>query len=412
MRPSHELAAAEKPRLTIGYMRLTDSAPLIVARERGLFDHYGLDVSLSREASWANIRDKVAVGTLDAAQMLAPMPLLTAVGGEAVRTRLLTGLMLSLNGNAITLAARLGEGITATSAGTLPDPVAAARALREQIDRHGLRLTFATVFLFSTHTFQLRMWLAAGGIDPDVDVRIIVLPPEQMVDNLARGNIDGFCVGEPWNSHAVQTGVGMVVAAGYQIWNNAPEKVLGVTARWHGLHPATHLRLRLALMEAAVWLADRENRDAAAPIIAADSYLNLPVKVVRPALIGAFQFNKSAAPVSIPDFLVFHRYQAGFPWRSRAEWLLRQSHGLLAKPISAEQAATLIQEAYRTDLYRETARLLGWPSPDLDYKSEGLHAGVHSVQPGVELGPDLMLAGTTFTPMGPLAGTAPDLRPR
>ncbi|MGK2915790.1 MAG: CmpA/NrtA family ABC transporter substrate-binding protein [Porticoccaceae bacterium] len=406
MSPNHELAAAEKPRLSVGYMRLTDSAPLIIARERGLFDQYGLDVTLHREVSWANIRDKVAVGALDAAPMLAPMPLLTAVGGEAVRTRMLTGLMLSLNGNAITLAAGLGDSLAATGVRGMPDPVAAARGLKAHIDRHRVRPILATVYPFSTHTFQLRLWLEAGGIDPDRDTRIIVLPPEQMVDNLARGSIDGFCVGEPWNSQAVQTGVGVVVAAGYQIWNNAPEKVLGVTTEWHGRYPATHLRLRLALMEAAAWLADRDNRGHAATIIAAPQYLNLPEKVVRPALIGAFQFSKSGVPLSIPDFLVFHRYQAGFPWRSRAEWLLRQSHRLLDKPISAEQTATLIQEAYRPDLYREAARLLGWLSPDMDTKTEGHHAAVHVVRPGVELGPDLMLGGATFAPVTALTGPA------
>lgn len=403
MSASHELAAAEKSRLTLGYMRLTDSAPLIIAHEQGLFDKYGLDVALSREVSWANIRDKIAVGALDAAQMLAPMPLLTAVGGEAVRTRLLTGLMLSLNGNAITLATGLGERLAPVGAGGWPDAVAAARRLKAYIDLDGLRPTFATVYPFSTHTFQLRLWLEAGGIDPDTETRIIVLPPEQMVENLARGSIDGFCVGEPWNSQAVQTGVGSVPATGYQIWNNAPEKVLGVTAKWHGRNPATHLRLRLALMEAAAWLADRDNRGRAATVIAAPQYLNLPEKIVRPALLGAFQFTKSGAPVSIPDFLVFHRYQAGFPWRSRAEWLLRQSHRLLDRPISAEQTAALIQEAYRPDLYREAARQLGWASPDLDYKTEGYHAAVHSLRPGVELGPDLILGGATFAPTSPPA---------
>lgn len=394
---SHEPASAEKPQLNLGYMRLTDSAPLIIAKENGLFERHGLTVTLSREMSWANIRDKVAVGALDAAQMLAPMPLSASFGIDGVRTKMLTGLMLSLNGNAITVAAGLADTL-AMSLATALDPVASARLLRQRITNTGMRPTFATVYPFSTHTFMLRLWLAAGGINPDTQVRIIVLPPQQMVTSLANGIIDGFCVGEPWNSLAVQAGVGTVLTTGYQIWNNAPEKVLAVTARWHSLHPATHLRLRLALMEAAAWLADPENRIQAAHMLAAPEYLDLPEKAIHPALFGNFQFTKMGGAVSIPDCHVFHRYQAGFPWRSRAEWLLQQSAEMVGKAIAREQLVALAQETYRTDLYREAARLLDWPSPHRDTKTEGFHDQTHVVPPGVALGPDLILGGKTFTP--------------
>lgn len=389
--PMTPLPAAEKPRLLLGFMRLADAAPLVIARERGFFEDLGLDVELVREVSWANIRDKVTVGALDAAQMLAPMPLVTALGMGGLRCRLLTGLMLNLNGNAITLATgvyeQLDEGV-----GPPAGPVAAARALARWIAR-GRRPTFATVYSFSTHTLQLRLWLAAGGIDPDSQVRLIVLPPEQMVDSLARGIIDGFCAGEPWNSAAVQAGAGAVAATGYEVWNNAPEKVLGVTAHWHAAHPGTHLRLRLALMRAAQWLADPEHRRQSAKLLAGPRYLDVPEALLLPALLGSFQYRRNCPASANPDFLVFHRYQAGFPWRSRARILLQQSLALLDRSLPAVEADALVAECYRTDLYRDCAARLGWPCPSRDEKTEGAHATPYDFEPGVRLGADLLLDG-------------------
>jgi nitrate/nitrite transport system substrate-binding protein len=389
-----KLPRAEKTRLQVGFMRLTDAAPLAIARERGFFEEFGLDVELVREMSWANIRDKVTVGALDAAQMLAPMPLVTSLGLAGQRCQLLTGLMLNLNGNAITLAAGLHEQL---GEGAVPpaDPVAAARGLARWI-AGGRRPTFATVYSFSTHTLQLRLWLAAGGIDPDTQVRLIVLPPEQMVDSLARGIIDGFCVGEPWNSAAVQAGVGTVAASGYEVWNNAPEKVLGVTQHWHDQHPGTHLRLRLALMRAAQWLAEPEHRREAAKLLSSPCYLDVPEALVLPALLGNIQYRRNGPVVENPDFLVFHRYQAGFPWRSRAEWLLRECLSLLGKSLPDSEIAALTVASYRTDLYRECAERLGWKCPTMDHKAGGQHASAHDIAPGVRLGPDLMLDGRTF----------------
>ncbi len=393
-RAMKQLPVAEKTRLHVGFMRLTDAAPLAIARELGFFEAFGLDVELIREVSWANIRDKVTVGALDAAQMLAPMPLVTSLGMGGLRCQLLTGLMLNLNGNAITLAAglheQLGEG-----GGPPAGPVAAARGLARWIAGGG-RATFATVYPFSTHTLQLRLWLAAGGIDPDTQVRLIVLPPEQMVDSLARGIIDGFCVGEPWNSAAVQAGVGAVAASGYEIWNNAPEKVLGVTAHWHAEHPGTHLRLRLALMRAAEWLAAPEHRRRTATLLAAPHYLDVPEALLLPALLGNLQYRRNGPLVGNPDFLVFHRYQAGFPWRSRAESLLRQCLELLNKSLTADEIEALVAASYRTDLYRDCAAWLGWTCPSRDEKAEGTHAAAHDFEPGVRLGADLLLGGGAF----------------
>ncbi len=397
----NSLSPAEKTQLNIGFMRLSDSAPLIIAHEQKFFERYGLEVTLSREVSWANVRDKVAVGTLDASQMLAPMPLVTSPGLKNTSGPFITGLMLSLNGNAITLSSGLSKQLDVERNKTgdnCPDPVLAARQLGEIVRTLPRQLTLATVYPYSMHTFQLRHWLRLGGICPDLDVNIIVLPPEQMVDNLARGIIDGFCVGEPWNTAAVQAGIGSSVVSGYQLWNNAPEKALVVTEHWHNKHPFTHLRLRLAIMEAATWLSQQENREASVPILARKQYLDLPEHMIKPALLGDFQYNKHSRALKNQDFIVFHRYQAGFPWRSRAEYLLRKNFELQGITIDDSEACTLIEKVYRADLYREAALLLGYDSPSTDYKNEGSHATSYLFEGSIELGPDLFLNGGTFSP--------------
>jgi nitrate/nitrite transport system substrate-binding protein len=392
----NSLRPAEKTQLNIGFMRLSDSAPLIIAQEQNFFERYGLDVTLNREVSWANVRDKVAVGTLDASQMLAPMPLVTAPGVKNMPGPFMTGLMLSLNGNAITLSSGLSKQLEVKANKTddyRPDPVLAARQLGKIITSLPRQLTLATVYPYSMHTFQLRHWLLLGGICPDRDVNIIVLPPEQMVDNLARGIIDGFCVGEPWNTAAVQAGIGSSVVSGYQLWNNAPEKALVVARHWHDSYPSTHLRLRLAVMEATTWLSQQENREASVSILARQQYLDLPEHMISPALLGYFQYNKHNRAVKNQDFIVFHRYQAGFPWRSRAEYLLRKNVELQGKTITDSEVCQLTEKVYRADLYREAASLLGYSCPSTDYKTEGVHADPYLFEDAIELGPDLFLNG-------------------
>ena len=393
MTDTHRLPLPEKRRVCLGYLRLTDSAPLIIASELGYYQKYGLDVALQREVSWANVRDKLVTGDLDAAQMLAPLPLATSMGLGGMRADVITGLALSLNGNAITVSQSLAAGIAAQGGDPAFSAASTAAGLGRWLRERGgtSPLTFASAHSFSCHTFLLRLWLQAGGLDPERDARIIVLPPEQMVDSLSRGVIDGYCVGEPWNSVAVQHGIGVVQASGYQIWNNGIEKVLGVTALWHQTHPGTHLRLRLALMEACRWLADTDNRQEAVRLLALPDYLDMPVAVLQPSLAGRLVYSKGREPVDVPHFHVFGRFQASFPWRSHGEWLLRRSGELLGKRLSQDQVKSLVQQTYRTDLYREAARHLDLPCPTGDYKPENQHAQAWEMEPGLELGPDLRL---------------------
>jgi nitrate/nitrite transport system substrate-binding protein len=386
-----KLPPLEKKQITVGYMRLTDSAPLVLAKELGIYEQLGLDVSLQREVSWANIRDRLVMGELDAAQMLAPLPMMTSYGAGGIRANLLSGLSLSLNGNAITLSNQAYR--DAGLENSEQDPALSARKFATYLkdlatDRV---LTFATVHLFSTHTYLLRAWLQSGGINPDRDVRIIVLPPEQMCDSLARGIIDGYCVGEPWNTVAVQQGIGTVVSSGYSIWNNAPEKVLCVNADWHSQHPGTHTRLRMAVMTACQTLANKARRQEAAQILSSSSYLNLPMDYLLPSLSGNFCFRKGESSQYLDDFHVFWDYQACFPWRSHAQLLLKMSADTLGKTLSPETQSSLIQQCWRTDLYRESARLLGVESPDSDYKDENSHDEIWQLSPGILLGADRLL---------------------
>lgn len=390
---TRRLPPCEKSDLRVGFLRLTDSAPVIVAQQLGLYEKFGLDVALQREVSWANLRDKLATGDLDAAQMLAPLPLATALGAGGMRADVITGLALSLNGNAITVNPSLAAVIEKRGGRAISSAKSTAVALGDWIRERGgsTKLTFASAHSFSCHTFLLRLWLRAGGVDPERDVRIIVLPPEQMVDSLARGIIDGYCVGEPWNTMAVQYGVGAVQATGYQVWNNGIEKVLAVLKCWHEKYPGTHLRLRLALMEACDWLARSANREEAVALLAKPEYLDCPGEYLLPSLSGRFVFARGQEPVDLPHFHVFGRFQAGFPWRSDGEWLLQQTGALLGKELSQEGVKSLVQQTFRTDLYRDAARQLGFTSPGGDYKPRNQHRAQWEFEPGIELGPDMIL---------------------
>ncbi len=367
----------EKTKLKLGFIPLTDCAPLVIAKEKGLFDKYRLDVELVKEASWANIRDKVAIGTLDGAQMLATMPIAASLGIGGISSPMLTAMMMDLNGNAITVSNALYARIQKLAPDSLQQRPITANGLKIVIEENkraaGERMRFAMVFPTSTHNYELRYWLASAGIDPDRDIELIVIPPSQMVENLASGNIDGFCVGEPWNSLAVQQGLGHTLITKYEIWNNSPEKVFGVTREWAQQHPETHKAILKALLEAARWLDESEaNRIDAAELLSREDYVNADAEVIKMSMTGTFCYGLEDAPVPMDDFNVFHRYTANFPWLSHAVWFMSQMvrWGQIAQPLAFEKIAA---EIYRPDIYREVMQELGEPYPVSDYKSEGVH---------------------------------------
>lgn len=390
------LSSAEKTNLNIGFMRLTDSAPLIIAQELHFFERYGLEVALRREESWANVRDKVVAGILDAAPMLAPMPLITSPGLKNNASPFITGLMLSLSGSAITLASGLCKqfDLGANKSGdNCPDPLFTAQKFGAIINALSGQLTLATPYPYSMDTFQLRHWLKLGGVCPERDVKIIVLPPEAMTANLTRGAIDGFCVGEPWNSVAVQAGIGSTVVSGYPILNNIPEQAFVVTEHWHKTYPSTHLRLRLAIMEAAAWLSKPENRQMAVAILAQSNFLDLQEQVVNTALLGHSIERKPSDLEENHGFIALNRYNAGFPWRSSARCLLEENFELQGITSDCKETRQLIEKVYRTDLYREAAAVLGYSCPSTDYKDEGCNTRTHPYKHTKEMGRDMFLNG-------------------
>jgi len=386
--------ALEKTRLKLGMVPLVDAAPLVVARERGFFAEVGLEVELSREASWASIRDKVAVGALDGAQMLAPMPLAMSLGLSPIRQPMVAGMALNLGGNTITLANHLWERMEILAAAEDPSPLGRVHALKRVIEDDRAKghaiMTFASVYPHSSHAAELRLWMEAGGIDADRDVRLVVVPPPQMIAHLSAGNIVGYCVGEPWGSLAVRLGLGRVAVTSNDIFAGRLEKVFAVTQGWAESHPETHVALLEALIGAARWCD--ENRCELAELMAQPQYLNVPVDAVMAPLLGEGGLPK--------DLMVFHRHAANFPWRSQAVWIIEQMKRWDMAGAGID-ARALAESVFRPDLYRVAALALGLPVPLVDYKTEGEHAGpwtlLRASRP-IEMGPDRMLGGRRFDP--------------
>ncbi|MEQ8806347.1 MAG: ABC transporter substrate-binding protein [Rhodospirillales bacterium] len=361
--------APEVSTVHAGIIPLLDCAPLVIAAEFGFAEKYNLRLEISREQSWASIRDKVTIGHLDCAHMLGPMVIASTLGIGHVRTPLIAPMALGLNGNAITLSNDLHGRLTAAGLDG-GDVLSGARALKAVIeaDRAAGRppLTFGVVFPFSSHNYELRGWLAAAGINPDFDLRLVVIPPPLMVANLDQGLIDGFCVGAPWNAVAVEAGVGEIVATKSQLWHNGPEKVLGVRATWAAAHPRTLSALIRALVEAAQWTERPENRLAVAETLAAPQYLGISAPILAQAMAG----DLPGHAVNDPDFITFFRDHATFPWRSHAAWFAEQM--IRWRQIDQDtDVCALAEQVYRPDLYRDAVRPLGLDLPDADWKSEG-----------------------------------------
>ncbi|WP_298609381.1 CmpA/NrtA family ABC transporter substrate-binding protein [uncultured Thiothrix sp.] len=353
-----------KTALRIGFLPLTDCAILIAAQERGFFEKQGLQVELQREVSWANIRDRVAFGELDAAHMLAPMPLAATLGIDGLGIPMQTAVSLGLNGSAITLSNNLMASIHKQFPEYLQSTPLRATGLKAlQTQTLKRRLVLGCVYPFSQHYYLLRAWLQDGGFDLATEIDIRIMPPSHMVQALEAGHIDGFCAGEPWNQIAVQTGMGCVAATSYDLIHNGPDKVLGVTNTWAAAHPDTHLALVSAVLEAAIWLDDARNRLLFAETLAKPQYLDVPLLSLCAPLQGYYRYALEEPERYVPDFHVFARYAANVPWQSHGEYFLQcmQAAGQWHVPI--EQAREALAPVYRVDLYREAAQSLGLAYP-------------------------------------------------
>jgi nitrate/nitrite transport system ATP-binding protein len=339
----------EKINLELGFIPLTDCAPLVVAKEKGFFEKHGLEeVTLNREPSWKAIASGIATGRLDAAQMLAGMPTTMTIGrGNHAGVPVVSALTLSRGGNAITISKRFYE----QGVRNLADFKRAIAKSPDQVPTLGM------VYPSSMHNLLLRYWLASEGIDPDRDVGLTIIPPPQMVSNLKAGNIDGYCVGEPWNSRAVNEGHGFVIATDLDIFPGHIEKVLGVTEAWANKYPQTHLALVKALLEACEYCDDMRNREEIAQLLSKDQYVGSVAEDIRPGFIDPYDWGTNAEPRMLPRFNQFYVNKTNCPDRGEALWIMAEMArwGILPFP---KDWMTIAERVWRTDIFGEAAREL------------------------------------------------------
>lgn len=398
-----------RPALRLGFIPLNDCAPLAVARELGFFEAEGLDVTLSREASWANVRDKLAVGAVQGAHILAPLPLAMSLGVGSDRAAVEVPLALSLNGSAVTIARHHADAMRELDPEGMAAHPRTARPLRKLIEARRERgeapLVLAVVFPYSMHNYELRYWLAEAGIDPDRDVRLVIAPPPRMAARLKSGDVDGFCVSAPWNAVAVADGDGEILIYASEFWRVGPDKVFGVRADWAAANPETLKGLLRAILKAAVWADDPANRGSLAGLLAHRNYVDAPEEIVGLSLLGSPPYSVDAPGPASQDYLIFNRYAAGFPWRSHAVWFLTQMlrWGQIGPDVDIQAAAEAV---FRSDSFREAARDLGVAFPLVDEKVEGAHAEpwlLEEASQPMRMAPDLFFDGRVFDAAQPLS---------
>lgn len=359
----------------VGFIPLMDCAPLAVAVEKGFAAEEGLDLRLVRETSWANIRDRVIVGHFDAAHMLGPMAIASTLGLGHIKVPMAAPMSLGLGGNAITVSLRLWELMVAEGATVSADPRSLGEALRKVVrSRERTKkqpLTFAMVYPFSSHNYELRYWLAACGVDPDHDVRLIVIPPPLLVDTMREGQIDGFCVGEPWNSLAVAVGVGCIALPTTAIWRLSPEKVLGCRLEWAQRHPDRLQALVRALYKAAVWCERPENHPELSHLLAEPRFVGAPADNLLRGLSNRLRLQPDGDLQQVHNFYLPASQAATFPWASHAVWFYSQMVRWGQVAFDPEQAAQA-RATYRPDLYRLALGKITANIPAIDAKVEGL----------------------------------------
>jgi ABC-type nitrate/sulfonate/bicarbonate transport system substrate-binding protein len=351
--------------LCIGFIPLVDAAALIVAVDKGFAAAEGLDVTLVREVSWSNVRDKLNIGLFDAAHLLAPVAIASSLGLGHVKVPITAPFNLGLNGNAITVSPALHAALMAEIDGDRFSPMVTALALSRVVAarrKSGAEpLTFGMTFPFSTHNYQLRFWMAAGGVDPDEDVRLVVLPPPYMVDSLANGHVDAFCVGAPWNSVAVDRGVGHILHFVSDILVRAAEKVLAVRQNWSEKNPQIVAGLVRAASRASEFIEQPQNRAEAARILAQPERIGVDADVVRRTLDGRLKISPDGTMRESSRYLLVGREDAGRPDPMQAAWLYAQMVRWGQATISPE-AIQIVKSVFRPDLYDAALGLEGKPA--------------------------------------------------
>lgn len=374
--PLLHAAEPERAELKLGFIKLTDMAPLAIAYEKGYFEDEGLYVTLEAQANWKVLLDRVIDGELDGAHMLSGQPLGATIG-FGTKADVVTAFTMDLNGNAITVSNEVWQAMKpqvpmADGKPVHPIKADALKPVIEQYAAAGKPFNLGMVFPVSTHNYELRYWLAAGGINPgyyapnkgdisgqiDAQALLSVTPPPQMPATLEAGTISGYSVGEPWNQAAVFKGIGVPVVADYAIRRNMSEKVFGVSRSWAQANPETHKRLIKALIRAGKWLdADHNaNRAEAVEILSRPEYVGADAKVIANSMTGTFEFEKGDKR-EVPDFNVFFRYHATYPYYSDAIWYLTQMRrwGQIADAKPDDWYVQTAKRVFLPEIYRQAA---------------------------------------------------------
>lgn len=389
--------------IIIGYVPLLDSAVLIAAQEQGFAADEGLHFELVRESSWANIRDRVAIGHFDAAHMLAPMPLSANLGLTPLDVPMIAPMALGLGGNAVTVSKSLwaamreqgaSGGADARSSGVALQRVVAGRRLANERP-----LRFAVVHPESGHNYELRYWLAASGIDPEHDIEIVIVPPSFQPDALGAGKIDGYCVGEPFNSIGIERGLGRIATTKSSIWRSSPEKVLGVRRVWAERYPERLAAIIRAVTRAARWSGDAANRQKLAGILSHPDRIGVAAEVLMRPLTGHMELGEGES-LGISDFFVPFERAANFPWQSHALWFYAQMVRW-GQVTHTPGNAQIARDTYRPDIYRAALDGMGIAVPSANAKVEGALTEPTALGASggkLILGPDGFFDGRQFDP--------------
>jgi ABC-type nitrate/sulfonate/bicarbonate transport system substrate-binding protein len=385
----------------IGFLPLVDAALPILAHELGFAAREGIAIEPVRDMTWATVRDRLIFGQTDAAHMIAPLAIATTLGRDRPAVPLAVPFVLGLNGNAVTFSTRLAEEVGLTD--QLGDPAQIGAALKRLADARtasGKPLRFGVVHRYSSHNYMLRYWLAGVGIRPDQDVEIVVTSPPFAADALAAGDVDGICVGEPWNSIAVDRGVGHIALATAQIWRRGVEKVLAMRATLLDERREAVEALVRALHGAAEHFVAPGAAEESADILARPEYLDAPRDAVLRAITDRIRLVPGGEPLHYPDFMFQYREAANFPWRSQAAWLYSQMVRWDYMAFDEGDAAAA-NNTFRPDIYRAALAGSGAPLPGASSKLEGGLAepiGAGSTQGRLTLGADRFFDGRAFDP--------------
>ena len=359
--------APESPKVRLGIIALTDCSSIVMAHELGLFKKHGIESTISKEASWAVIRDRLTLGENQATHMLIGMPYASTMGlaGAPVKPMIIP-MYLNRNGQAISLGkALLDKGVKTPQ--QLKPLVLEAKA-------KGTPMTFAMTYPPGTHAMWIRYWLGSGDINPDRDVTLITIPPAQMIANMKVGKMDGFCVGEPWGARAIADGIGFTAITSQQMWKDHPEKVLAFTEEYASKNPRTVRAVMRAVVEASQWIDKLENRTRMAEVVGQAQYVNAAKEVILGRMLGDYEYGDGRKEKDKFYMIFFDRF-TNFPQKSHGVWWLTQFRrwGMVKEPPDYKG---LVDRVHRPDIFREVAKGMGVETPREDMKKETLFDGI------------------------------------